>query len=197
MPKLTNITTVINEALEANVFNTSRFAGGKYYTIAELVKEKSKDNDISRPCVLDNDGEGTPVSIDDTWPLQIYHRVINLDYEPQTIENYGDPTNYIKEIATMALVFMSDRFRTEMRGEELMALIAANIPATLTQTTLTSLGLNTVQIYANGQAIIDNETVYNREYNLPHYSLKLNSIMYSLNYTIETVYSKKCFTACS
>jgi len=197
MPKLNSIVTIINTALEADVFNTSRFQGGRYFTIAELMKERQGDSIISKPCTIDNDGEGTSVMIDDTWPLQIYHRVINLAYEQAPTDNFGDPVTTIKEIATMALVFMSDRGLLQMRGEDLMALIAVNMPATLTTTQLNTLDLNSVQIYANGQAIIDNEIVYNREYQLQEFMLKPNSIMYSLNYTIETVYSKKCLEACS
>jgi len=196
MPKLTEITTIINTALEANVFNTSRFQGAKYNAVAELVKEKQGDTIISRPCTVDDDGECTGVSVDDTYPMQLYHRVIGLSYNETAIDNFGEPVTVIKETATMALVFISDRSRVEKRTDELMAAVAVNLPATLTNAELATLDLYDCQIRATGQCVIDAEVVYNREYNLPEYYLKPNSVMCSLNYTIETIYSRKCFGLC-
>jgi len=196
MPKLTEITTIINTALEANVFNTSRFQGAKYNAVAELVKEKQGDTIISRPCTVDDDGECTGVSVDDTWAMQLYHRVIGLSYDDASIDNFGEPVTVKKETATMALVFISDRSRVEKRTDELMAAVAVNLPATLTNAELATLDLYDCQIRATGACVIDAEVVYNREYNLPEYYLKPNSVMCSLNYTIETIYSRKCFGLC-
>jgi hypothetical protein len=196
MAKLKNITAYINTTLEANVFNTSRFQGGRFYTIAELVPEIINDTRTAKPCVVDNDGECVPVIVDDTYPLQVYHRIMSLANTPADPDMYGDGLTYTKLTATMSLVFISDRSRVQMRGEDLTTIIAANIPPTLPQTQLNALSLYSVAIYPQGEVQIDSEIVYNREYRLTEYLLKPNSIMHSISYVVEVVYSKDCLKAC-
>jgi hypothetical protein len=194
MPKLKEIVSIINTNLETDVFNTSRFQGGKYYDIVKLVSEQIKDNVITRPCEIDNDGECTDVIYDDTYPLQLYHRIMTLNYETVP-EDYGDG-NLMKETATMSLVFISDRYKIQMESENLMALIAVNMIEKLSQTDLNTYNLYSCSIYPSGESVIDNETIYNREYQNVEYLLKPNSIMHALTYTIETVYNKKCYLPC-
>jgi hypothetical protein len=193
MPKLSQIITIINHQLETNVLNTSRFQGGKYYEIAETVK----DGEIYYPVIIDNDGECQNVVFDDNYPLQIYHKIMSLNYEVVPADNYGDEVQTIQETAQMSLVLITDRGKLQMTGEDLIALITVNIPGTLLQADLNYLNLYSALMFASGEAIIDNETVYNREYNLKEYLLKPNSIMYSLSYTIVTEFSKKCYSNCS
>lgn len=196
MAKIAAITSIINTALGAEVFNTSRFQGGKFYELADLVTESLKDTIITRPCTVDNDGECTPIGIDDTYPFQVYHRIISLQNNPTTTDNYGDGSTWYKQTAQMVLVLVTDRGKIQMEAEDLVSLIVVNIPATIPQATLTSLGLYSADIYASGEAIIDNEIVYNREFKNVEYLLKPNSVMYSIAYTIEVVFSKNCLLHC-
>lgn len=196
MAKLYNIAQYINTVLAANVFNTSSFKGGKFHAIASLVPEQIGDEQIARPCVIDNDGECTSVVIDDTYKFQVYHRIISLSNSLSEPDMYGDATTFIKQTAQMSLVFISDTNKIQLRGEELTAVIAANLPPTIPQAQLTALSLYSVAIYPQGEVQIDSEIVYNREYRKNQFLLQLSTIMHSISYVIETVYSKECFKAC-
>jgi len=196
MPKLSSIATILNTALKADVFSTFRFQSAKYYDIVSLIKEVINDVQTTKPCTIDNDGECTPVIVDDNYPMQIYHRIMSLNYEQVAEDNYGDPVNFIKENASMSLVLIADRGRLQMEAEDLLSLIAVNLKPTLTTVQLAALSLISCNIYANGEAVIDSEIVYNREYNTQEFLLKPNLDMYSLSYTIEMVYGKNCLSAC-
>jgi hypothetical protein len=197
MPKIDEICTIINTSIQG-ILNTSRYQGAKYYTTADIVKDIDKEKgEIWYPVIIDNDGEGTSVVVDDTYPLQIYHRILSLNNELIDVENYGDENQKLKETAQMTMVIISDRGILQMKGEDLIEIIAVNLPGKLTQGDLNTLQLNSVNIFASGEVIIDNEIVYKREYNTGEYLLKPNSIMFSLAYTIITVFDKKCFPYCS
>lgn len=196
MAKISTISGIINTALKSEVFNTSRFQGGKFYEVADLVSEPIKDVIISRPCTVDNDGECTPIGLDDTYPFQIYHRIISLNNSPTITDNYGDGSTWYKQTAQMVLILSTDRGKIQMEAEDLVSLILVNMPSKIPQATLTSLGLYSVDIYASGEAIIDNEIVYNREFRNVEYLLKPNSVLYSISYTIEIVFSKNCLPPC-
>jgi len=199
MPKIDQITQLINTSIQTNVLNTSRYQGGKYYNVVELIKTKDADKgtEIFYPVVIDNEGEGTSVIVNDNYPIQIYHRILSLNYEqPAPLDNFGDENQMIKETASMTMVIISDRHVIQVMGEDLLALIAVNLPGKIAQINLSTLGLYSVNIFAQGEAIIESEIVYNREYNIGEYLLKPNSIMYSLAYTIITAFDKKCFPSC-
>lgn len=199
MPRIDQICQIINTSLKQNVLNTSRFQGGRYYSVADLIKtvDKDKNNETWYPALIDDQGEGQSVVVNDNYPLQIYHRILNLNNELIDIENFGDENQKLKETAQMTMIIISDRNIIQMRGEDLIALIAVNIPGKLQKSDLQFLNLNSVDMFANGEAIIDNEIVYKREYNTGEYLLKSNSVMYSLAYTIISIFDKKCFPNCS
>ncbi len=196
MPKISEISTIINTSLKENVFNTSRFQSAVYYGIADLVKENINDTVTTKPCIIANDGECTSVIIDDTYPMQIYHRIMSLSFEQSTEDNYGEPVRMIKETATMSLVLIADRNRLQMDAENIVSAIAANLPPTLTAAELATLGLSSCQIYATGEAVIDSEVIFNREYRNIEYLFKPNAAMFSINYLIEMEFSKSCFDIC-
>jgi hypothetical protein len=196
MPKLSQIAAIINTEIQTNVLNTSRFQTAKYFEIADIVKDVKEDVEIFYPVIIDNDGECTSVIVDDTYPLQIYHRILSLSNEVYATDNYGDENQVLKETAKMSMVIISDRHVIQMSSEDLLSLIAVNLPGKLTGLQLLTNNLISANIYADGDCIIDNEEVYNREYNLGEYLLKPSSMMYALSYTIETVFDKKCFPNC-
>jgi len=197
MPKIEQICSIINTSIQQNVLNTSRYQGAKYNALAEIIKDiDEKKEEIWYPAIIDNDGECHSVVIDDTYPLQIYHRILSLNNELIDVENFGDENQKLKETAQMTMIVISDRNILQIQGEDLIELIAVNLPGKLLQSDLNTLHLNSVNIFASGEAVIDNEIVYKREYNTREFLLKPNSIIYSLAYTIITVFDKKCFLNC-
>lgn len=195
MPKLKNIITYINGQI-ANTLNTERFQGAEYYNdLVELVPIIESDVRRTYPAIIDHYGEGTSAVIDDTLPLQVYHRLLSVEYTTVPEDSYGEQGEVIHEQANMKMVVISDRNKILLHGTDLLASIIANIPYTMPSSLLSS--YNLINVIIEFQSAITNmEEVFRDEYAIEQLELKPNSIMYAVNYTIKTTFSKVCFLNC-
>lgn len=196
MPKLNQIITYINGQI-SNKLNDERFQGGQFLNeIVELVPVFEGDVRTTFPAIIDHYGEGTSAVIDDTLPIQIYHRLIGTEYEavPED-DNYGDPGNSIQETANMLMVIISDRNKIHLHGFDLLSMVIGAMPQTIPAATLSSWTLNNA-IINFASANTNMEEVFATEYNVETYGLKPNSIMYAITYTIITTFDKNCFLTC-
>jgi len=195
MPKLKEIITYINSSLQTSLAN-EKFQGGEWYNgIAELVPSIDSDVRTTYPAIIDNYGEGTSVVIDDTLPIQVYHRLISTEYQTTTADLFGDAGNNIQETAEMFMIVISDRNKIQMHGTDLIAYMLINIPQYIPSSVLSTLNLYDVNI--NIESVNTNmEEVFKQEYNLDEYGLKTNSIFYSVKYKIITSFNKLCFPIC-
>lgn len=195
MPSLIGVTTIINAALQTNVFNSQKFQGGNWNTIAEKVREIDGENSRVRPVVVPSDGDCVNVAIDDTYPLVVYHRVTGLEYQDGEWD-FGDPGNIKREVASMVLILFADRGRLQITDSDCLAAISANIPDELTnaQLQLNQLLCCTISVE---QGNINKQEVFEQEYEGVEYPLKPNSILISIPYKITSDYSKNCFSLCN
>jgi hypothetical protein len=195
MPKINQIITYINSQI-SNKLNDERFQGGQYLNeIVELVPVFEGETRTTFPAVIDHYGEGTSAVIDDTLPIQIYHRLANTEYESVTTDNYGDSGNTIQETANMHMIIISDRNKIHLHGTDLMALILASMPQEVPSASLSTWSLYSA-IIEFSSANTNMEEVFKNEYNVETYGLKTNSIMYAVNYKIITTFGKNCFLTC-
>lgn len=195
MPKIKNIITYINSQI-STALNTERFQGAEYYNdVVELVPVFENETRRTYPAIVDHYGEGTSAVVDDTLPLQLYHRLIGIEYVSIPEDNYGDSGNAITETANMRMIVISDRNKIHTYGPDLLASILANIPSTLPSALLSSLNLTNVIIEFQS-ANTNMEEVFRDEYAIEQFELKPNSIMYAITYTIKTTFSQACFLSC-
>lgn len=195
MPKLNQIISYINGRI-SNKLNDERFQGGQYLNeIVELVPVFEGEVRTTFPAIIDHYGEGTSAVIDDTLPIQIYHRLIGTEYESVPVDNYGDPGNTIQETANMLMVIISDRNKIHLHGTDLMSIVLASIPQEVPGTLLNSWTLYSANVELSS-ANTNMEEVFKNEYNVETYGLKPNSIMYAVSYKIITTFDKNCFLTC-
>jgi hypothetical protein len=199
MPNLSAITSVINSALKANSFSSNRFQAAQYNNIAYLISETTSNASgevtIKRPMAVDNFGEGTDVTIDDTFALQVYHRNLALNYLDDKDNSVGDPGDEIREVADMIMICIGDRAILKVVQEDVAAAIWEDMPRNLTKAQLQSNTLELVVIEP-GEVNVNPEEVYNQEYQGVKYQLKPNNFMLSVKYKITTDYRKACFKLC-
>lgn len=195
MPQLNKICVILNAGLKAGTLKSKRFQPGDYYGVTRFVSEKNDDGTLTRPCVIDNDGKCTPVVVNDSIQLQVYHRIRSLKYDEVPEDTFGEKKNCLQETASMVCVVAGDRNNLQLTPEDLVAGIAIDIKKQLTQADLVALQIKQGTIIID-DVEIDQEKVYVSEYGTP-YSLKPNFIMASVNYRIITEYNPRCLDLCT
>lgn len=199
MPKLREITTIINQSLQAGNFHGRKFQDGKWYEIAYTISRGEGEEETRFPAIIDNSGEGTDVSFDDTYPIQFYHRIAApLQYPDQSVNNddsFGDGKQN-KEIAEMVLICMGDRSKVGAYNEEICAAICADFPKELTSTQLAALVLQSCTI-ENIDTNTNGEEVFSQEFQNVDYPFAPENFMLAIRYRITTVYGKDCFNLCN
>lgn len=201
MPKIREITTILNQSLKDGNFHGRKFQSGVWYGLAYLVDRDDKVGDefikVRRPSIIDNNGEGTSVDYDDTYPIQFYHRIISpLQYVDMSGEGFGNPNSSNKEIADMVLICMGDRSKVGAYNEDICAAIVNDLTRELSPTQLSVLGLQSATIEVTDTNLNPIE-VFEQEYNGVDFSLAPENFMIAIKYKLTTMYGKNCFTLCN
>lgn len=163
-----NTVKQINEALALVL------KGAKYYGLATLVTREGKD----QPVVDDHS-----VTFDDSFPMQIYHRITGNMAVTYTA-GFGDNDDVTNTFAMSAFVFNNEK-RTGLKTDEVAmifqsALAVLNINATITPTAF----------------ILNSQSVFGTEYRGSPYSLNEYQSLMQMNYTVEIVFPSRCFNVC-
>lgn len=145
--------------------------------------------------VVDNDGEGTDVGYDDTYPIRFYHRILTITPEDDQEESFGNPGNTIKETSEMALIIMGDKSQLKVSQEDIIAAAIADLPREISKTDLTTLTLQSA-IIEIGEAVNDTEEVFSQEYPGVPFALAPENFMVMIKYKIVILYAKNCFQLC-
>lgn len=199
MPKLREITAIINASLKAGNFHGRKFQDGKWWEIAYTIGRVEGDKETRFPSVIDNAGEGTDVTVNDTYPIQFYHRIVSPlqypDLAVNTDDSFGNGDQN-KEVAEMVLICVGDRSRVGAYTEEICAAICADFPKELTTAQLGVLNLQQCTI-ENVDTNTIPEEVFNQEYQNVDNPLPPEMFMLSVRYRVTTVYGKNCFSLCN
>lgn len=203
MPKIREICSLTNTALQQGNFKTRPFQDGKWYGLAYVVARNEGDGEqeqtVKRPAIVDTDGEGVAVDFSDTYPIQFYHRILQpIQYPDMSTDDdsFGDPAKDNKEIVEMALICVGSRKRTRANAEDIAAAIVADMPRELT-----SVQLQTLQLENANIEIIEVETnpdtVFEQECQGIDAALSPEDFMISVRYRLTTIYGKYCFSLCN
>ena len=196
MPKLESILPLINAELETKLFNTRRFQGGKLYdNIARSLSTQENEAATVRPVITDNDGQATPMDINDAKPFILYHHIVGLAHEDSSEEEFGEPGTGIKETADINLIFAGDRRVLEVIPEDVGAGIYAFLLRQLPHATLQSLSLLSYSLIPSSVET-DMQKVMAQEYQGIEFIVDPSFIYISVNYKLITIYSKSCFSLC-
>lgn len=179
-------------------FQGKPFQKGQFLGVAELVKKDTGDDETGYtvPKVMDADGnDGTNVIINDTYPFQLYHRVVGTSSEDADNSDTfgdGDEKNIIFE---MVLIIFSDRFSTEIDAEAYITALMLDFPRTIKASQVASSQFSKCEITFNDTITNKNE-VLTQEYGRDDLGVKQSYIALSFGYSVKLTYSKECFTLC-
>lgn len=159
-----NIISDINTRLEGI------FKGAKFYGVATSVEREGR----VQPSVNEQ-----PVSFDDSYAMQVYHKLGNMVVSYQ--QGYGNTMNATNTYAVSAVVFNNEKI-TKLKSDEI-AMIIQSILSLNNSVKLTGIILNSQQVFA-------------QEYRGTVYSLGEYQSLMQLNYTVEISFKGNCFNLC-
>ncbi|KKN67195.1 hypothetical protein LCGC14_0463680 [marine sediment metagenome] len=195
MAKLHQIVAEINTRLTqaGGQFDSKKFQKGRFSGIAELItKVDKKEIRQTIPAIIDNSGDETKLTIDDSYPFELYHR--HLTSTVTEIEaDFGDRV-IREETANMVLVVMGDRQRLKLNKEDIITGINLGMPVELGSAFLTAnslVGANIIQ----GEFNLNKEEVWNSEFNT-EVGTKPSDILFSLSYQVVTKTWTTCIEIC-
>ena len=93
--------------------------GSKIYGLAQsVVREKSEGRELL-PCIVDNNGEGKDVSIDNTLPIIIYHKSNSIQVRKGN-KGMGDAgADTINTYSNVMIVYL-DRKKTGLTPDDIL-----------------------------------------------------------------------------
>ncbi len=202
MPFIQQIVNHINAQLVTNAFKDVKFSGLKMHGIAISVPEISQGENGDKirwiPMEAEDFDNNKDCRPDDTYPLQIYHRVNSAGPQStNTVGNYGDGLKSVKDAYVMSLIVHGDRQKLRMNMYDLESLIAANLPTELPRTMKTDLKMHQCTITVMDR-VFDPFRVWVDEYRtLENIGLKPNSLYFRINYRVEQQFDKSCYALCN
>jgi len=204
MPFLDQQITVVNQELLKVALNDARFESGRFNSLAGEVIRDGK----TFPCIMSQDaGKGGYEAldlavIDDTVPIQIYHKVLAKRYELNVQgqkSEYGDRNKYVKETVLVKMVVFGKFSALNVTNEQLEAIITTNFPDNISKgdnSLADSLNLDSLT-YAMQSTNFLSKSVWQEEYTGYEFKLAPEDIFFSINYTINSTWRKGCFQLCN
>lgn len=184
MAKENQIVGVINAAIKS-VLTDARFNGAQYGGITTLLNKEENP----MPCEIDNDGRCNWISIDNSKPIQLYHRNNGGQFSIDPTKQFGDGGTR-KQNTSMSLFVIANRTKIKMPVEDILVIIASGFPSQPTKEkrheltiqdcniSIQSFDLNTLAIFKREQS---NQKTFDPQI-----------IMFELKYLIECGFSNSC-----
>ena len=187
-----DIIQIINSRLMSDVLCDPVFTGGSINGIATDATDVDSTATRSYPVISDIYGSGTCVNPDDSYPIQIYHRLLGKTYniKPASV---GDRSNVVGEKTEVKMVVAAWSQKIGMTQEDLESLIASDFPDQISSAVYIPLRLQNLVITLQSSTL-DRAQVWREEYKGVPYQVKPEQILFAVKYQIEAMYKKGCFT---
>jgi hypothetical protein len=192
------IIDIINTRLLATTLSDGRFANGSVNGIAYDAMQSDSSGTRIYPVVLpviaghtDISGNTVRVSPDDTYPIQIYHKILNKSYQVKP-SSVGSRSNVVSEKTDVKMVVAGWTNRLCLTQEDLEALITSDFPDQIDPSLYVPLKLQNLVVTLQS-SVLDRAQVYAGEYKGIPYQVKPEQILFAIRYQIESTYKKGCF----
>lgn len=185
------IISIINSQLLTNTLCDSRFANASINGIAYDGTEVDSSGTRIYPIVCDLSGNGSKVNPDDTYPIQVYHKILNKSYQVKPT-SAGDRSNVVSERTDVKMVVTGWMNPLQLTQEDLEALLTSNFPDQIAPSLYTPLKLRNLVVTLQS-SVLDRAQVFREEYRGIPYQVKPEQILFSIRYQYESTYKKGCF----
>lgn len=185
MHSIHNIIDSLNGSL-GDLFKSKRFSGAKIHgTAVTVISSKGE----KMPVIIDKNGEGHYVGIDDRYPVRLYHKQNSMSTRVDPKTGIGRGIGDIINTYSLSMIVFLNRKRACLMPDEFLLYIQSNFPDNLTIEPYSN-----IKILFTG-AILNDMQVYNQEYLIPEKLLPEHNL-FQINYTVETSFKKGCFNKC-
>ena len=132
------------------------------------------------------------ISIDDTYPIVVYHRVLTSSYTLLTGAQFGSGNPTVRQLNTVKMVVYGKYGALKLTREALEALIVTNFPDNINPPPF-QLSQMLVQFTGSNY---NSRQLWNEEYQGVDFRLSADDIFFSINYTMQSIFKKGCFKIC-
>lgn len=161
-----NTVCLINDALG------QVFKGSKLYGVATSVGKEGK----YQPVV-----DEKPVSYDDSYALQLYHKVNEITVSSS--RGFGREIDTVNTFAMSAIVFNNEK-KTKLKADEIAMIIQSFIS-----------NISTAEITPT-RIILNSEAIFSTEYRGHSYHLPEYMSLMQFNYSVAITFKGGCFDLC-
>lgn len=138
------------------------------------------------PCTVDRSGEGVEVGVDDAKSLIVYHKLNQLSHAVRPGTGRGDAVGDWLWTYNMSLVVYYGMDGLKMMPDELLLQLQHLLPK---PGAIKPFKMAVVKL---GSSNLNAFQVHQQEYQGVPFRLKLNDILFSVNYTVEAYLDPKC-----
>ena len=197
MPFLNQITKFINDELKAGSLNKKKLQPTNFIGLSTTIarsKKGSAQNAVEiLPAVIDESGKVIPITPDEKYSLQVYHKLLTKVY---SIDKKGFGDEYlIKCVSELAMVVFTNGKLTGKAKEVLEPVVLFGIPQRLSTALIADLKIKSCLIYPTASNL-DHMQVFGQEFPRSEYFLNEQMSMFSIRYKVETVFSQTCIDQC-
>jgi hypothetical protein len=197
MAYLKYIVEFINAQLNEGLLSNEKYRNKKIIAIAQSMPRRESDKNLELfPSFVDEDGEGQYIGPDDEFDFIGYHRVNTIGVGKAVLnKGFGDGKGYDANSIKMSYVVFAQRDRLKLTNDELALYIQVHFPEALEKALMEKCQLKVCNINIT-DIILNDLQVFNEEFQGIEFFLKPEQYLLKVNYTIESAFSKKCFTTC-
>jgi len=197
MPFVDKIVAQLNTEIEAELNQNSALQNHILYGIAEPSYVNSEAKPTIQPCVINLDGEGTPVIYDDSYNLSIYHRIFQEPVQAVQGMSFGNKAqDWVRTSTDMEMVVWAHRTKVKMNPRILAGQLFAMIPGTQITVTDTSNNKVGTAVLLVNNTNFDSLSIFGRDYRGSEYFVGEQLMLFGIRYTIESTFRKECFNTC-
>lgn len=195
MPFLDNIINGLNDQWIAALEPVITKGKIKAYGIAESIIDVSTETKatIKYPAIVDDDGEGTMIDLDDVYHLIWWHRLESI---ANTVlpKGFGDAPGDTQETVNMGIVVAAFRDKIRKPGYWIEAVLKDKMPSQ-SYTSNKAGGRIQRSAYKPGNSNFDKAGLLSREYTQVELNYP-NVIFFEMKYQIINNFKKGCFDIC-
>ena len=197
MPFINQITKFINDELKAGSLNKKILQPANFLGLSTTItrsKKGSAQNQVEiLPAIIDESGKSTPITPDDKFAIQVYHKLLTKVYSIEK-QSFGDEF-LLKCVSELAMVVITNSKITGKAKEVLEPVVLFGMPQRLSTALIADLKIKSCLIYPT-TSNMDHMQVFGQEYPRSDYFLNEQMSMFSIRYKVEIKFSQTCIDQC-
>lgn len=195
MPFLDKSVQLINQALTEALLSEKRFSGGAVFGLAKSTIIRDKDGASRKfPYIVNANGEPESVSIDDTFPIMIYHRRASDSSISASRASFGDDVQLTVQ-QPMSMIVFGKGNALRLSDEQMETFITLAMPSEISKSALIGTQIDKLTTIPTGTRM-DSISVFSEEYQGIEYPLDQMDFLIKINYSIITTLRRECISIC-